>query len=248
MSNTVYIFIALIMLLLVISACSMVVINPTATPVPDQKILFIGNSFTFWNDGLEYHMRRLVNSADSSFAIAADATVMGGAPLEAIWHEGDARQSISTGDYDIVVLQEDLPETDVETFYEYARKFDAEIKEKGATPVLFMAWPYEELGWISMEEIAEAHREMGAELGLAVAPAGLAWERAMAERPRLDMYDTDKEHPSIHGTYLAVAVVYATLYDKDPSGLTYRPRGINKEEAAFLQRIAWESVQAYQVQ
>ena len=50
------------------------------------------------------------------------------------------------------------------TFHEYARQFDAEIKKAGAQPILFMAWSYQRLGWITMEEIAQAHRAIATEL------------------------------------------------------------------------------------
>ena len=151
----------------------------------------------------------------------------------------------------MVVLQEDIPETDTDTFFKYALKFAAEIREAGAEPVLFMAWPYERLGWFTMEQIAQAHRDIATELGIGVAPAGLAWQRAMKERPEMDMYDSDQEHPSICGTYLAVNVVYATVLSKNPIGLAYLPSqggGVTQEEAAFLQRLAWETVQEYQAQ
>jgi hypothetical protein len=219
------------------------------TPSPQYKILFIGNSFTFWKKGLAYHTKQLAGSADPPLIIEADSVVRGGAPLETIWKWSKARESIGEGDFDVVVLQEDIPEINVESFYEYARKFVAEIKEAGAEPVLFMAWSYERLGWITMEEIAQAHREIATELGVDVAPVGLAWQRALNERPDLDMYDSDREHPSIYGTYLAVNVVYATVFGKSPIGLAYLPSergGVTEEEAAFLQRIAWETVQEYQ--
>lgn len=112
-----------------------------------------------------------------------------------------------------------------------------------------------------MAEIAQADRNIATELGIDVAPVGLAFQRAMQERPDLDMYDSDGEHPSIYGTYLATNVIYATVFGESPVGLFYLPpegnymfsnggypRGITKEEAAFLQRIAWETVQAYQAQ
>ena len=134
----------------------------------------------------------------------------------------------------------------------YSRQFDAEIKEAGAEPVIFMAWSYERLNWITMEEIAQAHRDIAAELGADVAPVGLAWQRAMEERPELDLYYLDGDHPSIHGTYLAINVVYATVFGKSPIGLAYQPTrgrvGVTEEEAAFLRRIAWETVQEYQAQ
>jgi len=136
----------------------------------------------------------------------------------------------------------------------YSRQFDAEIKEAGAEPVLFMAWSYERLNWITMEEIAQAHRDIATELGIEVAPVGLAWQCAMEERPDLDLYDDDREHPSIYGTYLAINVVYATVFGESPIGLAYLPSefagvsDVTEEEAAFLQRIAWETVQEYQAQ
>ena len=54
-------------------------------------------------------------------------------------------------------------------------------------------------------------------------PAGGNWDRAMEERPDLDMYHSDREHPSIYGTYLATNVVYATVFGKTPIGLAYVP-------------------------
>jgi hypothetical protein len=45
--------------------------------------------------------------------------------------------------------------------------------------------------------------------------------------------------------YLATCVVYATIYGRSPSGSTYTPAGVTAEEAAFLQKIAWQTVQEY---
>jgi hypothetical protein len=59
------------------------------------------------------------------------------------------------------------------------------------------------------------------------------------------MKGPDREHTSIYGTYLATCIVFATIYDRDPSGFAYVPSGVTVEEAAFLQRIAWQTVQDY---
>jgi hypothetical protein len=234
--------------------------------LPD-KILFVGNFLTFYNDGLDQHMEQLAASASPPLVIEADF-VGGGtkSPLELVWTWTDAVEMIGTGDFDLVVLQEDLPLTDVDTFFEFARKFDAEIKKSGADTVLLMAWPYEEVEVrpstsMTIEEIAQAHRDLATELGVEVAPVGLAWQRAMEERPEVDLYNAGGTFPSIYGTYLAANVVYATVLGKDPSGLAYLPAegiyplsngetvsGITEEEAAFLRRIAWETIQEYQVQ
>jgi hypothetical protein len=106
-----------------------------------------------------------------------------------------------------------------------------------------------------MEEFIQAHGDIEKELGVEVAPFGLAWKRAVEERSDLEMCDPDGVHPGIYATYLATNVVYATVFEVSPIGLAYQPsknqhwRGsVAREEAAFLQRIAWETVKQYQAQ
>jgi hypothetical protein len=250
---------------------------PSATPEPSVKILFIGNSLTYSNEGIYRHIERLAELAKPPLIVEADSVTVSGLDLEKLWNNTDAPEVIGAGDFDVVVLQESLQDTDVDTFHEYARKFDAKIKETDAESVLFMAWTlhYSEL---TTEEIAEAHRDIAAELGVKVAPAGLAWQRTMEERPELNLFVMDGIHPNIYGTYLATNVVYATVFGQNPSDLAYLPsrpgrdcaaeeedeatpdpvleayfkgRGpdcMTEEEAAFLRHVAWETVQEYQAQ
>jgi len=223
-------------------------LEPTATPKPQYKILFVGNSLTFWNSGLQYYIARLADSADLPLSIKAYSVVEPGASLEIMWEKTGARGMIEKNNYDVVILQDALPNTDVETFHMYVRKFVEEIRNVGAEPVLFMTWSRKGL---TTEEVAQAYFDIATELDVAVAPVGLAWQRATEERPELDMYDTDKVHPSIHGSYLTVSVMYATIFGESPVGLSYLPAGnpgVTGEEAAFLQRIAWEMVQEYGAQ
>jgi hypothetical protein len=223
-------------------------LEPTEGPEPQYKILFIGSSLTYYNRGLKYHFTQLVSAADPQLIIQADAATRSGAPLEFMWKETDAREIISAGNYDVVVLQDAIPNTDVDKFHEYTRLFVAEIRDAGAEPVMFLTW---ERQGITTDEIAQAHGDIAMELGVDVAPVGLAWQRVMDEHPDLDLYMPDAIHPSIHGTYLTVCVVYATVFGESPIGLDYLPSdlgGVTEDEAAYLQRIAWETVQDYQTQ
>jgi len=221
---------------------------PVAQPRPDtvpRKVLFVGDSFTYAQGGLDNHFTKLAASASPPLVVSAARAVAGGAFLKVLWEMKTPVTAIDTGNFDVVVLQDDIPETNVDYFRQYARLFVEEVRKHNARPVLFMAWAYQRLGWISMQEIARAHRDLAKELNVDVAPAGLAWQRSSIDRPSLDMYDSDREHPSIYGTYLATCVVFATIYGRNPSGLTYVPSGISPEVAAFLQRTAWQTVQDY---
>jgi hypothetical protein len=221
--------------------------SPSAQPTPSapKKILFVGDSFTYAQGGLDNHFTKLAASSPSPLAVSTARAVAGGAFLKVLWEMKTPVTAIDTGNFDVVVLQDDIPETNVDYFRQYARLFIEEVRKHHGRAVLFMAWAYQRLGWISMQQIADEHRALARDLNVDVAPVGLAWRQSIAERPALDMYDVDREHPSIYGTYLAACVVYATVYGTNPTGFTYVPPGITPEVAGFLQRSAWRAVQDY---
>jgi hypothetical protein len=226
--------------LAVLSLLAFSVLTAQTTVPPPRKILFIGDSLTYYHDGIYSHLEKLAAAALQPLELTTGKAVSGGAYLKRLWDMQGPLKAIQTGGYDVVVRQEDLPETTVADFVDSSRRFVAEIRTHQARPILLMAWAYPRLGWISMDGIAEAHRDLAKELKVEVAPVGMAWQRAAKERPDLNLYAPDGEHPSIHGTYLATCVVYATIYGRNPIDTTYVAFGITPEEAGFLRRIASE--------
>jgi len=216
-----------------------------------RSLLFIGNSFTYYNGGLKTHVVKLAQSAAQPKVIKADSVTKGGATLEVLYQNKLVRDKLRQGGFDVVIVQGDIPEIkqrNVEPFLEFARAFHLEIQKQGGATVFLMAWPYERLDWVNLPEIAKAHRDIGGQLRVPVAPVGLAFRRAMRERPKLNMLGKDKEHENMHGTYLAAGVIYATVFGQSPQECTYRPNEVSADEAAFLQRIAWETVTEWQKQ
>jgi hypothetical protein len=180
--------------------------------------------------------------------VDADESTKGGATLEDHWIDLWTPDKIASGNYDIVVLQGDIPFSDVETFKENARHLIEAIRQSGAEPILYMAWPIESMGWITMDEIARAHADIATELDVRVAPVGLAFERALSERPELNMLSKDNEHQSTHGSHLLAYVMYWTVFGAEPSDtVTDLVEGdaITEEDVRFLHRIARETVDEY---
>jgi hypothetical protein len=68
--------------------------------------------------------------------------------------------------------------------------------------------------------------------------------KAVSKQPEVNLYAIDKRHPSAAGTYLASCVVYAALTGRSPVGNTYLAN-IDAQTAAFLQHVAWDTVQEY---
>lgn len=213
---------------------------------PVERVLFIGNSHTRRHGGLDWLVGNFVASEAEPRAFESDLLAEGGVTLAYHWDAG-APQRIRDGDYDAVVLQGWLPGASTESsepFLEYTRRFDEVIAATGARTVLFMTWPARSDDWSTLDDAITAHRRLESELGAAVAPAAVAFERARSERPDLELIDPDGIHATWEGAYLAAATVYATLFERSPEGSAYA-FGIDPATAAFLQRIAQETLEAW---
>src|SRR5215471_4956765 len=75
-------------------------------PAAPRKILFVGDSFTYAQDGIYSHFEKLAAAATPPLAVTTDKAVAGGAFLKRLWELHDAVKAIDTGTFDVVVLQD----------------------------------------------------------------------------------------------------------------------------------------------
>jgi hypothetical protein len=234
---------ALAAIVLVTPALGATAAEPATAEQLPSSVLFIGNSHTARHGGLDWLVKNFVAAEGQERPFAGTTSAVGGVTLAYHWHNG-APGLIRSGSYDTVVLQGYLPGAETrsaEPFLQHARLLDEVIGEAGARTVFFMTWPNGIRDWSTVEDVVQAHRLIAAELGADVAPAALAFEKAHAERPDLELIAPDRIHATWAGAYLAAATVYATLFERSPEGLPFS-FGIDPETAGFLQRIAWETV------
>jgi len=218
-----------IVALLLLSAC---------TPVTTH-VLFIGNSFSYFNEGLGKQMEGLDPGT------AATMVVEGGFSLEDHWNKGEALKAIRKGGWDVVILQEQSqgPVIHPAEFFESVKDFDVEVRAAGGRTVLLMTWERPdsvEFG-VTTENLAAAYNRVGRELDIKVAPAGLAFARAQQERPDI-ILNTEDGHPTLYGTYLAACVIYGTIFEKSPLGIKFADRHIPADKRDFLQQVAADTL------
>jgi hypothetical protein len=244
---------------------------PFALPLQSKlRVLFVGNSYTYFNN-LPQLVTALAASANPSQVIETEMVTVGGATLKSLWAGGKPQAALASGKWDYVVLQEqstlglpklvdNIPQiNDPKNFHEAVRMIDPEIKKTGAKPLLYMTWARKDSP-DKQQLLTDAYQSIAKELGDKVAPVGLAWQAALKARPTLELHVADKSHPNPAGSYLAACVFYATLFGKSPEGLAARITGtiidntgkvggegelvnVNKEDASFLQKVAWETAQ-----
>jgi len=234
-------------LLLVVLASTVACADETGEqPLPD-KVLFVGNSFTYYNNSLHKHYRKLTYSArlfTPENSRARIKTISGGHLPE---HDGGFQPVLAGDDWDVVVLQGHslgpISEGTAEPFRRTARKFARIARGHGTRPVFFMTWAY--TGRPEMTaKLDAAYTDIGRELDAQVVPVGLAFATVTTERPNLDLRIADARHPSLAGTYLAACTFFAALYGQSPEGLDY-DAGLEEETALYLQHVAWQTVQTY---
>ncbi|MFC1493601.1 hypothetical protein ACFL6O_06520 [candidate division KSB1 bacterium] len=213
-----------------------------------KNVLFIGHSYTFWNNMPFMFQQMTVDSGEDTVILATMYTD-GGASLQRFWNSDQYAilREINQGHYDYVFMQGIILEG--EDRGKYAHYFDEEIDKTGAQTMLYLPWAsegYEEY----QETINEGYYAVAEEIGAIVAPVGIGWHRSIADNPEIDLYDTDRNHPSRAGSYFAACIFYSVLYNKSPEGLPTRITysgsvlaDIPADHAAALQRTAWETVQ-----
>lgn len=199
------------------------------------RILFIGNSYTYFNN-LPATIAALAVSGGQSKSLESQMVVIGAATLKLHWQDGKALEMLKQGRWDYVVLQEQSTLghssglggisyiKDPAVFHKYARLFDTEIKAIGANTVFYLTWARKNAPE-TQEKLTDAYLDIAQELNAIVAPVGIAWESALSQRPELALHQDDLAHPNPAGSYLAACVFYATLYGDSPEGLTAQIMG-----------------------
>jgi len=247
-------------------ACAQTKPKVTSLSPAPKTLLLVGNSFFYFNDSMHRYLGGLVaeGAPELRGQYRATSVTISGAGLN--WHDVEAYLKPGSGmaSYSFVpgnkvvfntfdkpfeaVIMNDCSQCPVHPqlkglFHEFAKKHGDAAAKRGAKPVFFMTWAYQDAPEMTAQ-LAEEYTVAGNANDALVIPAGLAFARSVAKDPQLNLYNPDKRHPSLAGSYLGAATIYAALYGKSPAGLKYAG-GLDAKTAAFLQEVAWEAVKEY---
>lgn len=227
------------------------------------SILYVGNSFLSFNNGIGWHVSRLHASADRGGRLRGTSASITGGGLD--WHDVEsyfrpnAIGSYSFDDANNVVFNDAGKLFDVTlmmdcsqcpihprlkaAFHASAKRHSDTVRRHGAKPAFLMTWAYEDRPEMT-EQLAQAYTIAGNDNDAFVVPAGLAFAEALAKKPDVRLHMDDKRHPNVAGTYLAACTVYAALFRRSPVGLGHAA-SLDGPTAGFLQAIAFATVERY---
>ncbi len=224
-------------------------------PLARTDVLFIGNSFTYFNDMPEELFMPIARSA--GYNVYATRITNGGWYLykHANVHDtygAKVYEALTNNEYDYVLIQEQStnPIREPDTFYTGARRLVRRIRENGATPILYSTWghatgsSYILDGWTTETmtyDLAAAYTAIGEELGVKVSYPGFAfWDVHSKHASTINLYYTDYYHPSALGSYLSAMTNFASVLGGNP--LTCEFNGDHSEDtASILKQAAYDA-------
>ncbi len=212
-AGTLGFFIALLIL-----ACGGGTTTVEPGPAGGYRVLFIGNSLTYFND-LPGTVARLAATGDDTIHVQMVA-LPNFAVIDHANGMSNAVEVIRSGGWDYVVLQQGPTTTPIgrDTLVLAARQLDPAIRAAGGRTALLMVWP--PAGNLEgFDAVRASYQDAAQAVGGLFLPAGEAWRAAWAVDADLPLYGPDGFHPAELGTYLAALVVYEAITRHDARSL-----------------------------
>ena len=217
-----------------------------------QNILFIGNSYFYYNDSLHNHVRRMLEEAYPEMTFTFKSSTISAARLRHhnFEHLLDHKNFGVKEKYDLIIMQAgsfEFSNSEFKTKYiETVNEYSSMAKNADIKTALYMFHdylPYERrYRKNNLEELIATHRQAAMESDSLLLPVALAFEKAYAARNDIKLHHPDGSHPSLLGHYLAAYTIFSFLTNSSPVGLKYNYLNqLSAEEILFLQNTAWET-------
>lgn len=245
------------------STAPKVIILDDSQPRDTKRVLFIGNSYTYYN--LYPAMLKEIAWREGHY-LDCDIYIHGGYTMKQHLADHVSREAVEKGGYDYAFLQDQslnalrIGTTVDKNVVGEMGKMVARVKEYSpkAECIIELTWGrrngisttknkkfadlvngYPEFfkDYSSMQKVITTKATaMAQKLGTKISPVGIAWEIVRAERPEIELYTKDGSHPSYAGSYLAAAVGYLTLYNEPFKADT--PIRLKGDVARYLRSVA----------
>lgn len=178
-----------------------------------MKVLFIGNSHTYFND-----MPHLfAGMCEALTGEQTEVTMLAFSNRKLDWHCEEyfsVRFALLYGQYDYCVLQQfGHPIPPIEETEPSLDKLVRLCESVGTKPVLYMTWA-KKTEPQNASLISSIYRTLAAKYHTLLMPAAESFEALRQEHPEIDLYWFDGSHASPYGDYLIAATSAALLTGK----------------------------------
>lgn len=201
-----------------------------------RKILWIGNSYTMYND-LPDMVRSIAHEQGTD--LIPTRFLKGGEHLSGHYANPQLIEALNKGGWDYVVIQEystspaQSTREVINDTYHYAHLLDSLAKagSPGVHVIFYMTWahkktnvhnshmrdpayPLDENYTDFQNHLRLSYLEMTYENRAWCAPVGMAWQTLRKQHPEIELYAKDNYHPSLAGSCLAAHCFVTTILQR----------------------------------
>jgi PKD repeat protein len=225
-----------------------------------KKVLFIGNSYTGYNN-----LPKMVDDIANSVGDDIDYTAHtpGGTTLQGHANSSQLTTKINSDNWDFVTIQAQSQEPSFPTGQflsqtaPYATQIVNKIKQNNecTEPIFFMTWGRENgdqqncpiAPWLCTyqgmdDSLRSRYTYMANQNASLISPVGAVWRYLRDNNLGIDLYTADESHPSIFGSYTAALTFYTIIFQKDPTLITLQPSGVNNANATTIKNAVKQVV------
>jgi hypothetical protein len=197
-----------------------------------RSVLFLGNSFTDFNGGLDTALCALAPRTHST------RVSPGGSTLQQHSVSANDSDALKSTTWNIVVMQDQsqYPVLEPQLFAAGAEAMVAKVRAAKATPMFLATWGRPDTPECTSAALEAGYQAEADRLTMSIIPAGRAFAASQALRPSIVLNQTDG-HPTAAGTYLAACTVFASIYGTSPVGNSAHG-GLADDVAKHLQSMA----------
>jgi hypothetical protein len=199
----------------------------------NEHVLFIGNSYTYRNRGVDQHLLELYrNSGDSS--VYCTRAAKGKYHLYTHWKDSLTKTLFDQHKWNTVVLQEfsSGPVREEKEFKSYAKKWAAKIRKHNprAKIYLYATWGYKKSKGMT-DSLYQSYLKIGKSIHAEVIPVGLLWKSL---ENKINLYDGDGAHPNRKGTFVNSCLFYEVMSKRDVRKTPHTDKFLDKKTQRLL--------------
>ena len=229
-----------------------------------DSVMYVGNSFFYYNNSLHNHVNSIVKNHSSNQTLKQRSITISGSSLS--WHpleaylnnknigsftidtsDGNKYKQVDDTSIDAIIFMDcslcPIHPMTKDDFHLNVAKYTNIIRSRGMEPMLFMSWPYKNKPSM-FKKLREEFVKAANTNNILLIPVGEAFYNFQKKYPEIDLYTEDFRHPSKEGTYLAAAVIFRTLFNVDVKG-TPGIKDIDPDATYKIHEIADLTVESF---
>ena len=211
----------------------------------NERILFIGNSFTFY-----WNLPSLVEKMSIERGLNWDIThfTVPSATLKILWNNPDLKSILESETFDHVIIQEHSTNilTNANGNSEFYFGQITSLIPDSTQIHFFSTWMYPSMEQynINNEEypIEETIKQIIEGTTTKIIPIGRAFKLFQSKYPQFNLLMEDDKHPNPNGSYLASCVIFSHLSAESSLNLSKRYKGIDNKGVDIYYSIVEDEV------